>query len=98
MYLSLKDDGAVLEAAIWRSQASRLRFRLEEGQEVLAQGSIDVYAPRGAYKLIVHRIEPVGEGALRLAFEQLKRRLEAEGLFAPDASARSRSSRARSDS
>ncbi len=84
VYLSLKDDGAVLEAAIWRSQASRLRFRLEEGQEVLAQGSIDVYAPRGAYKLIVHRIEPVGEGALRLAFEQLKRRLESEGLFAPE--------------
>ncbi|MDF1702762.1 MAG: exodeoxyribonuclease VII large subunit, partial [Planctomycetota bacterium] len=83
VYLVLKDQGAVLPAVIWRSTAARLRFRPEEGQEVLVRGGIDVYPPHGRYQLIVRRMEPVGEGALRLAFEQLRAKLEAEGLFEP---------------
>ena len=81
VYLTLKDEGAVMPAVIWRSTATRLRFRPEEGQEVLVRGGIDVYPPHGRYQLIIRRLEPVGEGALRLAFEQMRARLEAEGLF-----------------
>ncbi|MDA1195855.1 MAG: exodeoxyribonuclease VII large subunit, partial [Planctomycetota bacterium] len=84
VYLTLKDAGAVLPAVMWRSSATRLRFRLEEGQEVLARGGIDVYPPHGKYQFVIRQLEPVGEGALRLAFEQLRARLEAEGLFAPE--------------
>ena len=83
VYLTLKDADAVLPAVIWRSTAARLRFRPEEGQEVLAAGGIDVYPPHGRYQLIIRSLEPVGEGALQLAFEQLRARLEAEGLFDP---------------
>ena len=81
VYLTLKDADAVLPAVIWRSTAARLRFRPEEGQEVLAKGGIDVYPPHGRYQLVIRSLEPVGEGALRLAFEQLRARLEREGLF-----------------
>lgn len=81
VYFTLKDEGSVVPSAIWRSTARGLRFRVEEGQDVLVHGRIDVYAPRGAYTLIVDRIQPVGEGELRLAFEQLRKRLQAEGLF-----------------
>ena len=84
IYFTLKDQGAVVPCAIWRSTAQRLRFRVEEGQALLVHGGIDVYAPRGSYTLIVRRVEPVGEGALRLAFEQMRKRLEAEGLFAAE--------------
>ncbi len=83
VYLTLKDEDAVLAAAIWRTTARRLRFRLEEGQEIVAFGAIDVYPPRGTYQLIVRAVEPLGEGALRAAFDQMRRRLEAEGLFDP---------------
>ena len=84
VYLTLKDEGAVLPAVIWRSTVDRLRFRPEDGQEVLVRGGIDVYPPHGKYQLIIRSIEPLGEGALRVAFEQLRKRLEAEGLFAPE--------------
>jgi len=83
VYLTLKDDEAVLPAVIWRSTAARLRFQPEDGQEVLVQGSLDVYPPHGRYQMVIRRLEPLGEGALRLAFEQLRRKLEAEGLFDP---------------
>ena len=83
VYLTLKDHGAVMPAVIWRSTASRLRFRPEDGQEVIVRGGIDVYPPHGRYQLIIRRLEPVGEGALRLAFEQMRAKLEAEGLFDP---------------
>ncbi len=84
VYLSLKDAGAILPAVVWRSLATRLRFRPEDGLEVVCRGNLDVYPPHGKYQLIVQQMEPLGLGALQLAFEQLKKRLEAEGLFAPE--------------
>jgi exodeoxyribonuclease VII large subunit len=81
LYLTLKDEGAVLRAIIWRGLAEGLRFDLKEGLQVVARGGIDVYAPRGAYQLIIRDIQPVGVGALQLAFKQLVEKLEKEGLF-----------------
>jgi exodeoxyribonuclease VII large subunit len=83
VYLTLKDEGAVLRAVIWRGVASRLKFDLAEGMEVLARGDIDVYAPRGSYQLIISWLEPRGEGARQLALRRLMERLEKEGLFDP---------------
>ncbi len=84
VYFSLKDPDASLRAVFFKHQASLLRFELEEGQKVLCQGRISVYAPRGDLQLVVDSIEPRGAGALALAFEQLKKRLAAEGLFEPE--------------
>ena len=81
VYLTLKDEHAVLRAIVWRGVAGRLKFDPEEGLEVLVWGDVDVYPPRGTYQLIVKKIEPRGIGALQLAFEQLKDRLAKEGLF-----------------
>ncbi|MBI2827092.1 MAG: exodeoxyribonuclease VII large subunit [Planctomycetia bacterium] len=82
-YLTLKDDRAQLRAVLWRSAASRLRFALEDGLEVICQGDIDLYAPRGSYQLVIQKIEPKGIGALELALRRLRERLAAEGLFDP---------------
>ena len=82
VYFSLKDEGGKLSAVMWRSDATRLRFTLEEGLETVARGTLGLYAARGQFQIQVEGIEPVGIGALALAFEQLKRRLSAEGLFA----------------
>jgi exodeoxyribonuclease VII large subunit len=82
VYFSLKDEGGKLSAVMWRSDAARLRFTLEEGLEAVARGTLGLYAARGQFQIQVEGIEPVGIGALALAFEQLKRRLSAEGLFA----------------
>ena len=84
IYLTLKDEGSVLSAAIWRNVASRLKFELEDGMAVVAQGHIDVYPPRGSYQLIVTDLHPRGVGALQLAFRQLVEKLEKEGLFRPE--------------
>jgi exodeoxyribonuclease VII large subunit len=84
VYLTLKDESAALGAVIWRSTAARLRFEPAEGMEVLARGRINVYAPRGQYQLDIRVLEPRGVGALQLAFEKLREKLEAEGLFDPD--------------
>ena len=81
VYFSLKDEDAQLVCAMWRSYAGRLRFRPEEGHEVLAIGGIDVYPPHGKYQLIVRELLPLGAGALHVRFERLKARLLAEGLF-----------------
>lgn len=83
VYFTLKDESAQIKAILWRSAAQRLKFKLEEGQEVICHGDLDVYPPRGTYQLIVQRIEPQGIGALQLAFQQLQQRLAAEGLFNP---------------
>ncbi len=84
LYFSLKDPEATLRAVLFRHQAALLRFALEEGQQVLCQGRISLYPPRGDLQLVVDTVEPRGAGALALAFEQIKRRLEAEGLFDPE--------------
>jgi exodeoxyribonuclease VII large subunit len=81
VYFTLRDEAAQIRAVIWRSVASRLRFQLEDGQQVVCHGDIDVYPRRGTYQLVVRQVEPQGLGALQLAFKQLQRRLEAEGLF-----------------
>ncbi len=81
IYLTLKDEDAVLKAIIWRSTARKLKFELEEGLELVARGSLDVYPPRGSYQLIVREVQPRGMGALQLAFRKLMKRLEEEGLF-----------------
>lgn len=80
-YFTLKDDRASLRCACWKGVYRLLRFKPADGAEVLARGRIEVYEPRGEYQLIVDAIEPVGAGALQLAFERLKKKLAAEGLF-----------------
>jgi exodeoxyribonuclease VII large subunit len=81
-YFTLKDDGAQLRCVLFRGRGRRVAFQPEDGMQVLAFGGLDVYLARGEYQLVVELLEPKGLGALQLAFEQLKRRLEAEGLFA----------------
>jgi len=81
-YLTLKDGRCQLRAVIWRAVASRVRFDLDDGLEVVCRGHVDVYAPRGTYQLIVQEIQPAGIGALELAFRQLHRKLDQQGLFA----------------
>jgi len=82
-YFSLKDEGAIILAAMFAYANKGLRFKLEDGQKVICFGKVDVYGPRGQYQIIVERIEPKGVGAQQLAFEQLKKRLEKEGIFDP---------------
>jgi exodeoxyribonuclease VII large subunit len=83
-YFTIRDDGAQLHAKCFRSTNTRIRFRPTDGLYVRARGRISVYAPRGGYELIVEALDPVGAGALRVAFEQLRDRLRAEGLFAQE--------------
>ena len=84
LYFTLKDADAQLDCAMWASRAGRLRFELEDGLAMRAVGSLTVYAQRGRFQLVVDDLEPQGVGALQLAFEQLKRKLDAEGLFAAE--------------
>lgn len=81
LYFTLKDSEAQLRCVMWRSQADRLRFAPQDGDAVVARGRISVYLAGGAYQLYVDRLQPAGRGDLALAFEQLKQRLDAEGLF-----------------
>jgi exodeoxyribonuclease VII large subunit len=81
LYFTLKDARAQVKCVCFRTQAVRLKFRPEDGLKLIVRGSISVYEPRGEYQIYVEHIEPSGVGALQLAFEQLKRRLAAEGLF-----------------
>lgn len=83
VYFTLKDATSQIAAVLFRSQAGLLKFRLEDGLKVLARGRISLYEPRGTYQINCQWIEPAGRGSLQLAFEQLKRRLAAEGLFDP---------------
>jgi len=83
-YFTLKDADGQIRAALFRGAAGRLRFGLEEGLAVVVDGEVSIYAARGDLQLVVRGVEPRGVGALQLAFEQLRRRLEAEGLFAPE--------------
>ena len=81
VYLTLKDKNSQLQAVVFRNSASRIKFELKDGMEVVSFGSVTVYEPRGQYQLIINKIEPKGIGALQLAFQQLKEKLEKEGLF-----------------
>ncbi|NLT65061.1 MAG: exodeoxyribonuclease VII large subunit [Acidobacteria bacterium] len=81
MYFSLKDERAQLKAACFRNNNMYLKFRPEDGMEVIVRGRLSVYEPRGDYQAIVEYMEPVGLGSLQLAFEQLKETLRKEGLF-----------------
>ena len=80
-YFSLKDDGAVLNATMFKFAFQKLQFKLEPGIKVNAVGHMDLYAPNGSYSLIIDKLEPDGVGALYQAYEQLKAKLSAEGLF-----------------
>ena len=80
-YLTLKDSSSQLRAVMFRYARKVLRFIPQDGMKVVCFGSINVYEPRGEYQLIIERMEPRGVGALQLAFEQLKNKLAAEGLF-----------------
>ena len=80
-YFTLKDEGAQLSAVMWRSRVQGLLFSPEDGMKVQARGTITVYPPRGSYQIDVSSLLPLGVGELQLAFEELKRRLAAEGLF-----------------
>lgn len=84
IYLTLKDGQSQIRGIIWRSVAERLPFDLDDGQAVICFGSIDVYAARGSYQLVIRKAEPQGIGALQLAFRQMQQRLADEGLFAPE--------------
>jgi exodeoxyribonuclease VII large subunit len=81
LYFTLKDDRAQIRCVSFRNEARLLKFRPEDGLHVTVRGVLSVYETRGEYQIYVQHIEPVGLGALQLAFEQLRRRLEAEGLF-----------------
>ncbi|HYK21181.1 MAG TPA: exodeoxyribonuclease VII large subunit [Pyrinomonadaceae bacterium] len=83
-YFTLKDQNAQLRAKCFRSTNTRIRFRPANGLHVRARGKLSLYAPRGEYELIVDALDPVGAGALQIAFEQLRERLQKEGLFAKE--------------
>ncbi|MDQ3806053.1 MAG: exodeoxyribonuclease VII large subunit, partial [Acidobacteriota bacterium] len=80
-YFTVKDESAQLRAKCFRGVNGRIRFRPSDGLLVRARGRLTVYEPRGEYELLVEALDPVGAGALRVAFEQLRDRLAAEGLF-----------------
>ena len=84
VYFTLKDADAQLPIVLFRRQASLLRFRPEDGLHVLVRGRVSIYEQRGQMQLVAETMEPVGAGSLQLAFEQLKERLKAEGLFDAD--------------
>jgi exodeoxyribonuclease VII large subunit len=83
MYFTLKDDAAQIRSVMFRLQSRFLKFKLEDGLRVIAWGRLSVYSARGEYQLILDTMEPAGLGSLMLAFEQLRDRLAAEGLFDP---------------
>ncbi len=83
-YFQVKDGEGQLSCAMWAARADRLRFKLEDGRAVLLRGRLEVYAQRGSLSLVVEEVRPEGIGELQLAFEQLKAKLEGEGLFAPE--------------
>src|SRR5438132_2325620 len=81
LYFTLKDSEACLDAVLFRTEARRLRFSMQNGLSLVARGRLAVYEPKGGYQLVCDSVEPVGAGALQIAFEQLKEKLQGEGLF-----------------
>ena len=80
-YFTLKDPQSQVRAVMFRSQQRSLQFALEDGMAVACRGRVNVYEPRGEYQLLIEALEPKGKGALQVAFEQLKKKLQEEGLF-----------------
>ena len=80
-YFSLKDEESILPCVMWKSSFSKVKFRPENGLAVIAEGYIDVYPPHGKYQFYVESMIPAGIGALQLAFEQMVKKLQAQGLF-----------------
>ena len=80
-YFTLKDEGACIEAVIWRSTFERLKFKPDEGLEVVARGRITTYPDKSKYQIVIDALEPAGIGALLAQLEERKKRLAAEGLF-----------------
>lgn len=80
-YFSLKDESASLKAVMFRGATNRVKFKLQNGQKVIAFGKLSVYPPQGSYQISCSHLEPEGLGSLQLAFEQLKQKLKEEGLF-----------------
>jgi len=84
IYFTLKDRDSVISAVMFRGNASKLRFRLEEGMKVVINAALTLYKPRGSYQLNCFSIEPSGQGALALAYEQLKQKLSQQDFFNPE--------------
>jgi len=80
-YFDIKDENAVIPSVMWKSDSAKLKFRLENGLAIIAKGHIDIYPPQGKYQFYADSMTPAGVGALQLAFEQMKEKLAAEGLF-----------------
>jgi exodeoxyribonuclease VII large subunit len=83
LYFSLKDENAQIRAVIWKSDLRYVKFRPKDGMKVVARGQLSVYAKKGEYQIQVQVLEPLGKGSLQAAFEELKQKLEQEGLFDP---------------
>jgi len=81
VYFTLKDENSSISCVMFRGNNMKMKFRLEEGMAVILHGSISVYSPRGSYQINCTTIEPAGAGALNLAYEQLKKKLQAKGYF-----------------
>jgi exodeoxyribonuclease VII large subunit len=81
VYFSIKDSDSSIKCVMWRSNAARMKFRLEQGMHIVIEGSVGVYTPRGEYQFYAVKIEPYGKGALALAYEQLKEKLQSKGYF-----------------
>lgn len=84
IYFSLKDEDAQIRCVLFRGNSYNIKFKIEDGMQLVAHGRISTYIKRGEYQIIVDMLEPAGKGALQLAFEQLKKKLEKEGLFNPE--------------
>lgn len=83
VYFSIKDSESSIKCVMWKSNVSKLKFRIEQGMHIVVEGSIGVYTPRGEYQFYAVKIEPYGQGALALAYEQLKEKLKEKGYFDP---------------
>src|SRR4051812_49516834 len=83
-YFALKDEGAKIDAVIWRTAFGRIRFKPEEGLEVIATGKLTTYPGRSSYQIVIESLEPAGVGALMALLEERRRKLTAEGLFAAE--------------
>src|ERR1700742_686647 len=84
-YLTLKDDKACIDGVVWKGQASAMRFRPEDGIEVIATGKLTTYPGRSKYQIVIDRMELAGQGALMALLDKRRRALAAEGLFDEDA-------------